>query len=90
MSSETPMGALGWIEPPNPKVPADYELTRRRADAKPGYEIDLPDISVVYRWNGNGAWVTGYYQGARRGEPSLFLLHANNGWRLGPIPEAAK
>ena len=80
----------GWIEPPDPKLSAEYVLTRRDADAAPCYEMGLPDRRVIYRWNGNGAWVTGHYQGARRGEPSLCLLHANNGWRLGPIPEAAK
>lgn len=75
--------ALGWITPPNPSVSAEYTLTRRSADAAPGYDHCLPDISVTYRWAGSeGAWISGYYQGRQRREPNFVCLHANNGWRL--------
>jgi hypothetical protein len=76
------MSDTGWIEPQNPTVSAEYELTRRSADAAPGYDCGLPDIRVTYRWNGQGAWVSGYYQGRQRREPNLVCLHSNNGWRL--------
>lgn len=73
---------MSWIEPPNPELSAEFLLTRRSADAAPGYGRGLPDIEVRYRWNGRGAWVSGYYEGRQRREPMLVSLHRNNGWRL--------
>ena len=78
----------GWVIPDDPSVVADYWLTRREADTKPGYGGFAENIRVKYRWNGNGAWVAGYYHGRQRREPSLCSLHTNNGWRLeGPAHE---
>ena len=73
---------LGWVLPSDISLVADYWLTRREEDAKPGYGGFGDDIRVKYRWNGNGSWVTGYYQGLQRREPSLCSLHHYNGWRL--------
>ena len=76
------MSERGWIAPPDPTIVAEYWLTRRSADAAPGYDLGLPDIRVKYRWNGSDAWVTGYYEGIQRREPVLCCLHGGNGWRL--------
>ena len=76
----------GQIEPPNPKVAGEYELTRRDADATAGYELGLPDRRVTYRWNGAGSWVTGHYDGRQGPTVALSVLHGNNGWRIvGPV-----
>jgi hypothetical protein len=77
----------GWITPNNPDVAADYWVTRRAADAAPGYGHDLPDIRVRYRWTGSGAgagaWVNGYYQDIQgRQRANLVCLHPANGWRI--------
>ncbi len=72
----------GYIEPPNPRVAADYWVTRRSADAAPGYDLGLPDLRARYHWNGNGAWITGYRDGIRGRAPNLSCLHSNNGWRV--------
>jgi hypothetical protein len=73
----------GWITPPNPNVAADYWVTRRGADAAPGYGSELPDIRERFRWNGNGAWLTGdYYYDHGRKIPDLVLLPSDNGWRI--------
>jgi hypothetical protein len=76
------MITIGWVEPSNLKVQADYELTRRDVDAAPGYETGRPNIHVTYRWNGRDAWISGYREGIQRREPILVCLHSNNGWRL--------
>jgi hypothetical protein len=73
----------GWITPPDPDIARDYWVTRRGADAAPGYGHDLPDIRVRYRWNGAGAWVSGYYEDIQgRQRANLVCLHSNNGWRI--------
>jgi hypothetical protein len=73
----------GWVEPADPTTPAEYELTRRSADAAPGYDLELPDLRVKYRWNGRGAWISGYYAGAgEQLRAKLVCLHSNNGWRF--------
>jgi hypothetical protein len=71
-----------WIEPQDKTLVADYWLTRRSADAAPGYDLGLPDIRIVCRWNGCDAWVTGERQGLQRMEPILACKHGNNGWRI--------
>lgn len=72
----------GWIEPPDRTRSAEYWLTRRNADAAEGYGGFATDLRVKYRWNGDDAWVKGYYQGRQRQEPNLVCLHSNNGWRI--------
>ncbi len=72
----------GWITPPNPGVIKEYWLTRRSADAEPGYDLGLPDLRIRYCWDGSGAWITGYSHGMRGPEQILVCLHSNNGWRL--------
>ncbi len=71
-----------WIEPQDKTLVADYWLTRRSADSAPGYDLGLPDIRIVCRWNGKDAWVTGERQGLQRMEPILACKHGNNGWRI--------
>lgn len=73
----------GWIEPPDPRVPGEYWLTRRSADAASGYDLELPDIRVQRRWAPQErAWITGEYPGRQRMEAKLGCFHSNNGWRL--------
>jgi hypothetical protein len=72
----------GWIEPDDSNLAADYWLTRRSTDSALGYDLVLPDIRVCRRWNGAGAWVSGYYEGRQRQEAELVCLHGNNGWRI--------
>jgi hypothetical protein len=70
----------GWLKPSDPTA-ADYWVTRRSADAAPGYDLGLPDLRVRYLWNGD-VWVTGYHRGALGMDVELGCLHANNGWRI--------
>jgi hypothetical protein len=72
----------GYIKPSDPHVSADYWVTRRSADAAPGYDLKLPDMRFCFRWNGNGAWITGYREGIPGGGAILSGLHSNNGWRI--------
>jgi hypothetical protein len=81
--------STGWITPPDPNISGDYWVTRRRADAAPGYGTDLPDIRERYHWDGGawmpgyGAWITGYWYDAQgRKRPTRSCLHSNNGWRI--------
>lgn len=69
-------GAMsGWVVPPDETVSAEYWLTRRDADAAPGYETGLPDIRQLHKWNHHfRAW------GTTRDD--CVMLHSNNGWRL--------
>lgn len=71
----------GWIEPADKTRVAEYWLTRREADAAPGYGGFGPDFRVKCRWNGE-AWIAGYRDGVQRREPHLVCLHSNNGWRI--------
>jgi hypothetical protein len=82
----------GWIDPPDQTVAAEYWVTRRSADAAPGYDHGLPDIRVRYRWvtpglMGTGSWITGYFQGIQRREAMLACLHSANGWRIEGVVE---
>jgi len=72
----------GFVEPPDPHIAAEYWITRRSSDASPGYDLGLPDLRCRYRWNGNGAWIVGYYNGMRGREAVLSCLPVNNGWRI--------
>ena len=82
----------GWIEPSNRTLVAEYWLTRKEADASPGYAGFTPDIRVRYRWNGQDSWFTGRFSACHGAEPLMVCLHSNNGWRLEddtPIPNCA-
>ncbi len=71
-----------WIEPEDKSLVADYWLTCRSADSAPGYDLKLPDIRVMCRWNGKDAWIIGKFMGRQRMEPILSCKHGNNGWRI--------
>lgn len=73
----------GYIQPSDPSIVADYWVTRRRADTFPGYDLELPDIREIYRWNGS-AWIVGYRgnDATLSYEAVLSCLHSNNGWRI--------
>jgi hypothetical protein len=73
----------GWLEPPNPQVAADYWVTRRSSDAAWACDLGLPEIRVRYRWDGQGAWMTGdHYEATQWREPVRVLLPLANGWRI--------
>jgi hypothetical protein len=85
----TEIPSVGYIRPPNPQVAADYWVTRRRADATPGFGLDLPDVRERIRWDGE-AWIRGrgWQDSNGRQMPSRASLHSANGWRIeGPAEE---
>jgi hypothetical protein len=81
--------SAGCIRPPNPEVAADYWVTRRRADATPGFGADLRDVRERLRWDGE-AWISGRRWRDSNGRllPNRRRLHSSNGWRIEGPAEA--
>jgi hypothetical protein len=75
----------GWIEPTDRAPGAEYWLTRRNADAEPGYGGFNADARKRYRWTGSAWWPADMPW--RRGDfDRSVCMHSANGWRIeGPV-----
>lgn len=87
MKTLAPMlGAItseAWLHPSDPTLRAEYWVTRRSADATPGYGGFNEDIRAKHLWSPtDNAWVSGSYWTRQGYRPGLVCLHQNNGWRI--------
>jgi len=77
-----------WLIPTARTVTAEYWVTRRSADAAPGYDLGGDDIRVRCKWvPDQQAWLSGSYWTRQGDRPAFACKSLANGWRIEDLAE---